>query len=824
MDTSAGKVRGFKEPEREGHGQPRILTRALATSPALPVESALELVSAFLLAPLAGITESCDDHCILVAISNSSGLALELGAAVPTDQSTCSVVARTNEPLVIPDLLEQKTRFPLMAGMGIRGFAAVPLSLPGEPPFGTLWIGDVKPRELTDQELKHLLHAGELLTDGLLRARAHQNSLQRYAHVVESMRESVVITDLEGNIRHVNPAVERLHGWTPDELKGKHFSQFGIGLIPPELERKILQDSLSGGFSGRVPNRRSDGREITVELRTSLIKDEMGTPYMLAGISHDVTEELKAEVVRLETAQRLQALVQSSVDGILMIDQNQIVVAINRRFGELFAVDASSALGKADTQLRKEAHRSLRDPAEFERQIQDIYSRPAVHLEMEFELVWPEFRVVHCTHSPVLAPDGEEMGRLWIASDVTTSRRLDQELRESKAQVEESDRLKSEFLATTSHELRTPLNSILGFLKLVLEDACSGPEEERSLLNHAYKTGAHLGALLNDILDLAKIETGKVQLELTRVDVRPVIDELWPIISVQAKEKGLDLVFDDDRHLPGFVQGDYQRIKQVLLNLLGNSVKYTPTGSIRLEMLPGNDGESLLLRVRDTGIGFDMEQLRRIREGHVQKSRGGIGLSIARRFVDLMGGRLDIESPGLGGGATVTLSLPLSTAKENGNSASEAAPNQGQTAEEPRRIRILVVEDDEASALAVQLTLERLGEYAVETTDDVPLILDRTRSGEIDAVLMDVSLQRSSHEDRAVDGLEITRMLKADPRTSHLPVILMTAHAMAGDRERFLASSGADDYEAKPIFDFKAMMARLQGLIQQSRHRHSPGK
>jgi signal transduction histidine kinase len=250
-------------------------------------------------------------------------------------------------------------------------------------------------------------------------------------------------------------------------------------------------------------------------------------------------------------------------------------------------------------------------------------------------------------------------------------RRQQQELREKNDELEtlvsqllEADRLKNEFLANTSHELRTPLNSIIGFLNLVIDGLCENEAEQMELLNHALTSGRHLLSLINDVLDLARMEAGRLQVEVGDVDLGVVLNEVAATMAVQAREKYLDLYCP---HVPEgvHVSADESRLRQVFVNLIGNAIKFTPKGTVTigLEMPPGS--RFVEVWVRDTGIGVGAEKLGRLfhkfSQGDTSTTRKyggtGLGLVIVKELVEMMGGSVRLESPGEGKGSTVTLAL-----------------------------------------------------------------------------------------------------------------------------------------------------------------------
>ncbi|HBE37056.1 MAG TPA: histidine kinase, partial [Cyanobacteria bacterium UBA11368] len=254
---------------------------------------------------------------------------------------------------------------------------------------------------------------------------------------------------------------------------------------------------------------------------------------------------------------------------------------------------------------------------------------------------------------------------------------LYEELKEARQQAEESSRLKSEFLANTSHELRTPLNGMIGFLKLILEGMAEDPEEQQEFIQEAYRSALHLLNIINDILDIAKIEAGKMELELGSVKLKELFDRVDDFARTQAQQKNLSLRFQlPSAHDDVIVYGNYQRLLQVMLNLVGNAIKFTHEGGVTItaevqkkkvlfkdQELPG----MVVVRVADTGIGVSLEKQDRLFQKFTQVDGGlnrkyggtGLGLTISQKLVETMGGQVNFYSMGEGLGSTVTFTVPL---------------------------------------------------------------------------------------------------------------------------------------------------------------------
>ncbi|WP_428567603.1 MAG: ATP-binding protein [Solidesulfovibrio sp. DCME] len=407
--------------------------------------------------------------------------------------------------------------------------------------------------------------------------------------------------------------------------------------------------------------------------------------------------------------------------------------------------------------------------------------------------------------------------------DVTTHKAIEAALIESTTRAEAANKAKSAFLANMSHEIRTPLNGILGTLQ-ALEDTVL-VEEQRNLLAAAMRASKRLAQLLSDILDLSRIESGKMPVFTDRFEPGALVTAIDDIFQGAARQAGLSLRCQVAPGLPRTLIGDEMRIRQILFNLVGNAIKFTGQGGITVSIDPlGRHGHDIrvLFTVSDSGPGIPDAFLEQLCEPFTQAADlaahchqgAGLGLSIVSKLARLLRGEVAIESEP-GRGTTIYLSLPLRLPEAKDVPA--AANDKADSPPTGRNLRILLAEDDTISALACRHLLEKLG-HAVATAPNGREAVERFAAEDFDLILMDIQMP-------VLDGIEATREIRDAGRygdKAAIPIIAMTAFAMAGDKERFLAG-GMDGYIAKPV-DRDKLRQNIDHVLGQARPSPQAGR
>ena len=497
------------------------------------------------------------------------------------------------------------------------------------------------------------------------------------------------------------------------------------------------------------------------------------------------------------------------------------VVEANDAFCREFLINRSQLLGYTVPDL------DFYSPAKRHHFVQELEKNGTVE-GMEAELTLPDgsLKQVKIFSNLVRRPD--QSLAVTMFHDITALKQIENDLVQAKNRAEAANQAKSEFLANMSHEIRTPLNGILGMLQLM--HMCSLDQEQREYVKNAQLASKNLNTILSDILDLAKIEAGKVSIIESAFEINDLLNDVYGSFIYQFQEKGLLLILEVHPHTPSKLIADPSRIRQVLFNLVGNAVKFTDQGSVTisvrpmqeadaLEFAPGQektdsaDRQVLLFTVTDTGIGMSEDEAASVFEPFVQArssssrciSGTGLGLHIVKKVVQLMGGTMSIESTP-GQGTNMYFTIPLLCMDSTPQLPEDENQHQAARQERLKKRTVLVVDDDELSRMAVCHMLER-NNQEVHMAGSGQQALEVLTARACDLVLMDISMPD-------MDGMEAARRIKSLYSKQAAPapsIVAMTASAMKGDREKIL-ENGLDGYLAKP-FSWPDLSALLQDFL-----------
>jgi PAS domain S-box-containing protein len=643
---------------------------------------------------------------------------------------------------------------------------------------------------------------------------ALRESEQTYRALFESANDAIFMLDIESVILQVNQRGFDLLGTSPKGIIGRKITEF---IAPSEVEEVLyLTDLLLAGARLPVYERkliRNDGILIDAEINLSLVPDVDGTPKFIQSVIRDITERKQAEKALRESEEQNRLLFEESPEAVVLFDQLGRVVRVNHAFEIITGIPGSRFVGHtfvetglmSDVQmveLMDTAVRSIREGGDF------------VSLDSKLKNAQGELLDINAR---VFTLNLQEKPHYLVSMhDETTNKRAEETLRFANAEMERSLRLKDEFLANMSHELRTPLNAILGMTESLLEQI-AGPlnPKQKKYLNTVLESAQHLLELINDILDLAKVNAGRIDLDINKTDIASVAHSSLRMIRELAQKKGLNvqLTLDPAVHLAWV---DERRLKQMLVNLLSNAVKFTPQGGqIGLDIRGDLANQVLQFTVWDTGVGIRQEDLHLLFRPFVQLDAGlargtqgtGLGLVLVSQMARLHGGGVSVASE-LDKGTRFTISIPWSQAGGTGALNLEAptsASDEAHSASEEKAKTILIVEDTESVTMLIRDYLERHG-YRVFTAKDGFEGLKMAGEKNPDLILMDVMMPE-------MDGLETTRRIRNELGLNQIIIIALTALAMTGNRERCLAA-GMNDYLSKPV-----RLKELLTVIEQHLHK-----
>lgn len=619
----------------------------------------------------------------------------------------------------------------------------------------------------------------------------------------------LLTSNMDGRIEMVSAACERVLGWTAEEMT---MTPVSVLIHPDDLPKtQATSEIVRRGdelidFENRFRHKDGSYRWLSWRAR---IDEETGKIY---GSAVDVTERKAFEAELQATIERHNLAISATTDGIWDWKITTDELRLSPRYIEMLGISDPASAPKSAAEWRSFVHP---DDLVATSQANKAFiegESPEYRVVFRVRRADGEWRTIMSRGVALRDANGVAYQMLGVHSDITEQRQTEDNLRQLKEMAEAANRAKSDFLANMSHEIRTPMNAVIGAVQL-LGMGAPLTEKQQKLVGVLKDSASALMDLLNDFLDLSKIESGNLEFQQVEFDARSLVAEVIQLLDVQAHGKGLELQQVNDCACVNerlFV-GDPSRIRQVLVNLCSNAVKFTERGRVSVEIscqpTAVHDVEELVFVVSDTGVGIPAEKLgaifgkfEQVDSTMTRKFGGtGLGLAIVKALVEAMNGSISVESV-LEKGSVFTVRLPLRRAP-----ASEEAANDSQKAESPvgAKPKILLVEDLPANVLIAEHFLEQYG-FQYEVANNGKEALDRIIAGEnYDAILMDVQMP-------IMDGREATKRIRVFEQDSGLArnqIIAITAHAMSVDREKCL-EAGMDDYISKP-FDAEQLEQKL---------------
>ncbi|BDD05034.1 PAS domain S-box protein [Aureibacter tunicatorum] len=539
-----------------------------------------------------------------------------------------------------------------------------------------------------------------------------------------------------------------------------------------------------------------NGQEICREVFLNPIYYEDGVVKEISGFAHDITEEKQAIINLKKSEEKFRNIFESFQDLYFRCKLNGELTMVSPSVMELIGYSEQHILGNniTDYYLYNKKTKGLIRKLISNKNVRDFEAQLITKTGDIIQFIC-NIRIIH-----------DEYGRPYeiegIARDVSELKKSNAELQKAKNFAEKSLKVKEEFLANMSHEIRTPMNGIIGMIDLIADTTLD--EEQTSYVSTIKKSSETLLTILNDILDLSKIEAGKMQLYKTPVSINNVLDKLYSLYAQQAIDKSIDFYYQISPEVPVGMIIDETRFLQVLSNLTSNALKFTPEGgSIHIfinEEKRENDNITLKIEVKDSGIGISKESLEKIFKNFTQadvstsKSYGGVGLGLAisKQLCSLMDGKIGVNST-LGKGSNFWFTIQAKETKLDEKKLSETNqinPKINEFLDEEITPNILLVDDNQINRTVSSQILAKAG-CEVDLASSGQMAIEKAESHEYDIIFMDIQMP-------GMDGIEATQKIKSLDKDSLPPIVAMTAYAMKEDKERFL-NSGFDDYIPKPI-------------------------
>lgn len=625
-----------------------------------------------------------------------------------------------------------------------------------------------------------------------------------YFHrLVERSSDIIYSADQRGYFTYVNPAAERITGYKQAELIDKHYTE----LIHPDYRQaavdfyRVQLSNKQNSTYYEFPIITREGAELWVGQSVQLTDNNGQVEFTALVIN--ISDRKAHEQQMFRQKEKYLNIITNMNLGLIEVDRNEQIRFVNHTFCTISGFDENELIGRRASELLiPDLDRNiLREKMALrEKGISDMY-------EVQVKNKAGQLRWWVVSGAPNYDAQGRMSGSIGIHLDITEKKNMEMELESARVKTEASARAKAAFLAHMSHEVRTPLNGIIGMIRELSYEVLSPKQKE--YVQNAFVASDHLLSVLNDVLEISKIEAGELNLEQRHFKLKDTVKEVKSIMKQRAREKGLyfglDLLDVNDM---AYI-GDPARIRQVLLNLIGNAIKFTEQGGVYVECKikhRDNDGHTIMLSVEDTGIGMDEAFQRQLFDKFSQEDAStsrkyggtGLGMAISREIVKLMQGGIEVTSKkGQGTRIEVLFSLPLGDAAKIEHDTITVASATGAP------IQVLLVEDNAFNRAVATSTLKRHGCEVTEAVNGQEAVdLLEKRRQHIDVVLMDLQMP-------VMDGFEATRLIREKIRLA-VPIVALTANAFKSELERCLAV-GMNDYVTKP-FDESRLITAVRRL------------
>lgn len=632
-----------------------------------------------------------------------------------------------------------------------------------------------------------------------------EESEERNRLVMNSSLDGIVIANEQGCIEYWNPRAEQMLGWSKEEAIGKTMASL---FIPPSMAAKHhagMENYLKTGHS-RIMNKvleltavNKAGKEFPVEL--IVVTYQQNGKHFFCGFLKDIEKRKFAENMLKAQEEKYRNIIANMNLGLLEVNTEEIILSANQSFCEISGYDMEELIGEHTSKflLSAEDLKILEDKlSKRKKGVSDNY-------EIAVKNKNGEVRWWFISGAPNYNDDGQLIGSIGIHLDITNQKKLENELEIAKVKAEEASKAKEAFLANMSHEIRTPLNAIIGMIRELGREELS--PKQQTYLSHTDTAARHLLSIVNSILDISKIEAGELELDEHDFSIQALVANIISILHGKALKKNIYLTSKISDGLCQAFKGDSARLRQILINLLDNAIKFTIEGyvSLQVELVETIDNtQAIKIIVADTGIGMDSAYLEQVFMKFSQEEKStsrrfggtGLGMSITNEIIKLMGGKIKVEST-KGHGTQVTIQLTL-TQGDIRNLSENVSVNQ----DELSGCKVLLVEDNVMNRFIARQSLDYFG-CEVDEAENGKIAIDLLNKKMYDIVLMDIQMPE-------LDGVETTKVIRNELHLT-VPIIAITANAFKKDIDLYL-SIGMNDYVTKP-FEEKVLFEAIAGQL-----------
>ncbi len=641
-------------------------------------------------------------------------------------------------------------------------------------------------------------------------------SEEKYRTIFENVQDVFYQTDLSGLITDISPSIHRYSQYSREELIGKQVESVYSN---PADRKRLMKTLLEKGevVDVQIPLRTKDNKIIPTSINAHLLFDKNNRPIGVEGSLRNISERVKAENNLRETSSRLSAMIQNLNTGVLVVNQEGLVLLVNEQFRSMFTIKErieELILSNAES-IQQKVEQAFSTIEEFKTRVNDIllWREPIVREEMSLK----NGTIVERDYVPIFI-EGEYKGHLWQFHDVTESRRAQdilsryaEDLYHAKQQAEQQNnvleqqsaelirareaalqasKLKSEFVANMSHEIRTPMNGVLSIAELLLETKLT--PEQREYTEIIMHSGESLLKIINDILDFSKIEAGKLSIEVLDFNLENVVEETASLLAFKANEKNVELISHISHAVPVLLRGDANRIRQIITNLVGNAIKFTERGEVIIRVSRVKEYNRIVelkFSISDTGIGIPAEAQPKLFQPFIQADGSttrkyggtGLGLTIAKQLVEVMSGTIGLESE-QGKGSTFWFTIPFELQENIPAAENETLPS----------LKILIVDDNETNRMTLNQHLTAWGMSVDEAVSGGSAIqkIEQSVKSNVPYQLIIVDMQMPE-----MDGVRLAQQIRRTHGRMHR-IVMISSMKVSEDEWR---SAGIDSFLLKPI-------------------------